>query len=110
MGWYTALYTRDMLDAKDAGLIADAYKVEETPPCAVAKSAGLLLNNERAAKRCETYWERVAAKEANGKSAPTAKGKNMRNKGRVRLEASDALSSELRLKIAEIAARSGYEL
>jgi AraC-like DNA-binding protein len=34
----------------------------------------------------------------------------MRNKGRVRLEASDVLSSELRLKIAEIAARSGYEL
>lgn len=110
VGWYTALYTRDMLDAKDAGLIADAYKVEETPPCAVAKSAGLLLSNERAAKRCETYWERVAAKKANGKSAPTAKGKNMRNKGRVRLEASDVLSSELRLKIAEIAARSSYEL
>ena len=82
----------------------------ETPPCGVAKSAGLLLYNGRAARRCESYWERVAAKEANGKSAPTAKGKNMRNKGRVRLEASDVLSSELRLKIAEIAARSGYEL
>ena len=48
LGWYVALYTRDMLAAKDAGFIADAFRVEDTPPCEVASRAGLLLTNARA--------------------------------------------------------------
>ena len=27
MGWYVALYTRDMLNARDEGVIAEAYRV-----------------------------------------------------------------------------------
>ena len=40
VGWYVALYTRDMLAAKDAGFIADAFRVEETYPCEVANARG----------------------------------------------------------------------
>ena len=116
LGWYVALYTRDMLAAKDAGFIADAYRVEETPPCEVASRAGLLLTNARARGRCETVMRRregvnggVDGRGRATTTTTTAKGKNVRNEnGRVRFEARDVVSGELRALIADVAARGGY--
>jgi hypothetical protein len=109
MGWYVALYTRDMLNARDEGVIAEAYRVEDTPPCAVAKMSGLLQRSERAAARCDAYWASVAASGEEG--APTRKGRNRRNRdGIVRLSMRDVKSEELRALVTDVANRSGYAL
>ena len=119
VGWYVALYTRDMLAARDAGFIAEAYRVEDTYPCEVASRAGLLLTNARARGRCETVMRKRKegvnggvdgqAGRATVTTVTTAKGKNVRNEnGRVRFEARDVVSGELRALIADVAARGGY--
>ena len=119
VGWYVALYTRDMLAARDAGFIAEAYRVEDTYPCEVASRAGLLLTNARARGRCETVMRKRKegfnggvdgqARRATVTTVTTAKGKNVRNEnGRVRFEARDVVSGELRALIADVAARGGY--
>ena len=107
-----------MLAAKDAGFIADAFRVEDSYPCEVAERAGLLLTNARARARCDSA--RVAREQLEkGNSdrkgggveamAKTAKGKNVRNKnGRVRFEPRDVVSVELRALIADVASRGGY--
>ena len=116
VGWYVALYTRDMLAAKDAGFIADAFRVEDSYPCEVAERGAAPDERARPA-RCDSARvagnnsrrETPIAREEESSDGKTAKGKNVRNEnGRVRFEARDVVSGELRALIADVAARGGY--
>ena len=111
VGWYAALYARDMLDARDAGEIDGVYRVEETEPCAVAAMAGL-AGNTKTRRKCGFGESASSQTNVPGgvETKSTAKGANERNRGRVRVEIGrDVRSAELRFLLGEVARRGGYE-